>query len=104
MRPNLSWPKLGSERRRPRKTWLRTRFGWQTSRLDSRPLRTRPGSSDQKTQNWSVDCFHFSELLNVENESEMEEGIAVEGPLQEVTIEEVQLALKSMKPNKATDP
>ena len=47
---------------------------------------------------------YFSELLNVENESEMEEGIAVEGPLQEVTIEEVQLALKSMKPNKAPGP
>ena len=47
---------------------------------------------------------YFSELLNVENESEREEGESVEGPLQEVTIEEVELALKSMKPNKAPGP
>ena len=47
---------------------------------------------------------YFSELLNVENESEMEEGEAVEGPLHDITVEEVELALKAMKPNKAPGP
>ena len=47
---------------------------------------------------------YFSELLNVENESQMEEGERVEGPLQEITVEEVELALRAMKPNKAPGP
>ena len=47
---------------------------------------------------------YFNELLNVENPSEMEELESVEGPLQDVTMKEVEIALKSMKSNKAPGP
>ena len=41
------------------------------------------------------------ELLNVENPSEIEEEESVEGPLLDVTIAEMEIALKSIKCNKA---
>ena len=47
---------------------------------------------------------YLSELLNAENPSEMEELEIVQGPLQDVTMEEVETALKSMKPSKASGP
>ena len=48
-------------------------------------------------------CY-FEELLNEENENFIEEGGCVEGPICEVTEEEVRVALRAMKPNKAPGP
>ena len=58
-------------------------------------------TDDDIRQRWKE---YFNELLNVENPNEMEELECVEGPLHDVTMEEVEIALKSMKPNKAPGP
>ena len=47
---------------------------------------------------------YFDDLLNVENPSIVDNLECVEGPLQDVTCEEVEAALRAMKPNKAPGP
>ena len=62
--------------------------------------KTKTNDSDIR-QRWKE---YFNELLNVENPSEMEELESVEGPLQDVMMEEVEITLKSMESNRAPDP
>ena len=47
---------------------------------------------------------YFEELLNVENESQVEEVPCVEGPVEEITLEEVGNALGKMKNRRAAGP
>ena len=47
---------------------------------------------------------YFEDLLNVENENEVEEELQVEGPIDEISYEEVKDALQGMKNRKAAGP
>ena len=47
---------------------------------------------------------YFEQLLNKENNSDIPEAAVVEGPLEEVTEEEVRVALSGMKGNSAPGP
>jgi len=49
-----------------------------------------------------MECF--SELLNEQNEYQLDEMAKVEGPLTEITEEDVKSALKGIKKGKATGP
>ena len=44
---------------------------------------------------------YFESLLNEENENHFEEESAVEGPIEDITIDEVSATIKSMKNRKA---
>ena len=50
---------------------------------------------------WKV---YFENLLNEENPNEFEEEPLVEGPTEDIEVEEVRAAIKSMKPRKAAGP
>ena len=47
---------------------------------------------------------NFEDLLNQENACSLEDVPLVHGPIFHVTVEELELALKSMKPGKAAGP
>ena len=47
---------------------------------------------------------YFENLLNKENPNEFEEEPPVEGPIEEISLEEVRAAIKIMKPRKAAGP